>query len=677
MSPHSTDTQTSEPAMASHRPQPPAAAPRMPAQAPAAAPAPAPAAPASDASVPVELIVRDTPDAAQAAPAERPQAQQRTGIPAGPLLLSLTNGAGLAGTGAYYAAGMTGAVVLGSAVAAAGAAATAVAARNGRRYGSYGLRGWGRGYGRGGYGRGRGGGYGGGSGRGGLRSAFGSVGGRRASGTGAGGATGTTRTTLPKTRRSGGAGGAGGRSEAPRSGTGVFSPGSSSQGPQKPSHRRSRRGLLGRAGAVFGGGRNGSGGGTFSGRTGRGSAGGSAGAASGARSRSLAGRTIGAARARVVRTAKAGGGMLKRARDGFPGQMRQFGQAAARRWKKGAKGRRLWRQRLRMTRRISGTAVLSVLGAVLGQLAWPFRFHAARTWKRIWNWRALRAQKREDRIDARHAAKDAATERPPVADKVNAPQQRDTGKSAPAGAGSSTGGTGMQVFARAAEQVATAYSRYSPPSMMSVAAEYDGVPDGIRHAAQAIAHLVKNTRDVYPAHVAVAERVSAVYMKLMQAAETADEISPHFRRVHQADLERHEAPRNGWSGEVMWNIGGRAGDQGGQQTSVFARSAEQVATVYTRWTPAVMTDVAAEYESLPTGIEHLAQAVNSLAIQSADSYPVDPSVGEMVAAVRHRLTAAVSTAQEIMPLFRRVHQADLDRHEAPRNGAAAEAMWNV
>ncbi|MFE2601713.1 hypothetical protein ACFXCZ_35465 [Streptomyces sp. NPDC059396] len=622
----------------------------------------------------------------QAAPAGRSEVAPRTGIPAGPLLLSLANGAGLAGTTAYYAAGIAGAVALGSAVTAAGAGAAAVAMRNGRRYGHYGLRRmWGRGYG-GGYGRyGSGRGYGGagysGGGRGGYSRGFsgGTTGyGRRAPAPmgSVGTAAGAGARTLPGARRPGAAGGAVGTPprtgrQTPGSTAAPFSPGggsssggSSSRGAGAP-HRRGWSGLLRRGAGKdapgsgpAGAGAPGGAAGAFAGRGGRG--------ADPARSSSFARRTVDAAR-----------GRLARARDGFPGALRQFAETAGQRWKKGEKGRRLWRRRLRMTRRITGTAVLSVLGAVLAQALFPFRFHAVRTWQRIWNWRAHRAQRKEAAIDAREAERDKAADRPPVADKVNTPERTGGAKtSGGAGGGTSTGGTGMQVFARAAEQVAAAYGRYSPPSMLSVAAEYEGVPEGIRHAAQAIAQLARTTAEVYPAHASVAERVSAVYMRMMQAAETADEIAPHFRRVHEADLLRHEAPRNGWSGEVMWNIGGRPGDQG-EQASVFARSAEQVATVYARWTPTVMTEVAAEYESLPAGIEHLADAVNSLAVQSSDSYPVDPSVAELVAAVRHRLLSAVSAAQDVMPHFRRVHEADLRRHEAPRNGPAAEAMWNV
>ncbi|GHJ24446.1 hypothetical protein TPA0909_60600 [Streptomyces albus] len=690
----------------SHRsPQPtaPAAAAPAPSQVPPQAPpmpaAPPTPAPSSATPQPVELIVRDAEEETGTASQQRErQAAQPAGIPGGPLALSFVNGVGLAGTSAYYAAGIAGAVILGGATAAAGAGVVALQSR--RRYGlGRGLR-MGR-YGRGvlrsgGIGRGATGspsagigtarrrGAGGGSAAGGGRSR--ALGGRRgaAPASGTGGAAAGVRRSLhrPSSRAAGGTGAGTGRTagptsltkspltKSPRTGGGTTGGGTTGGG---------RGGLLQR---LAGRGRAGGGGASPTGRTrplsgvGGGLSRGVSRAARHLGPSSRAGQTVAAGARRAGRMVKRLGGALDRARKQFPAWVGAAGRGIAKRWKTGEKRRRLWRQHLRMARRISGTALLATLGAVLGQIAWPFRWHAARTWTRIWNWRAHRAQVKEDAIDAKNAAKDAKTRRAPVRDKVNDPGRHQDDTRTTAAPARGQGGTDVQVFARAAEQVQAAYARYSPPNMMSVAAEYDGVPEGIQYAAQAIAHLVRNTREVYPAHEAVAEAVSAVYMRMMEAAKLAEEISPHFRKVHEDDIARHEAPRNGWSGEVMWNIGGRPGG-GEAKPSVFLRSAEQVATVYHQWQPQVMTQVAAEYESLPTGIEHLASAVESLARQSADSFPVDPSVAEMVSAVRHRLMKAVSAAQEVMPLFRRVHAKDLARHEAPRNGPAAEAMWNV
>ncbi|WP_107528483.1 hypothetical protein [Streptomyces malaysiensis] len=622
--------------------------------------------------------MRDDPEAAPAAAPqkrERKAEQERTGIPAGPLALTLLNGAGLAATGTYAAAGMAGAVALGATTAAAGAVAAGAAIR-GRRYGRYGHLGR---LGRYGYGAGRWG-----------------LGGRRG---GAGGYSGSAGWTLGGGRRGGGGGGAASGSSWTTGGGSagrVRSPLLGKTGRRRAAETAAATGAA--PGAVRGGG-SASGrvspatGSTSPGATGaqKGSGGPSAAewrsggtsgrgwlrrALSGARGALTGRQSHSGAAGQSVKAAEGRAG-----RRGLPDRLTTAGQATARRWRSGARGRRLWRQRLRMLRRITATTLLATTGAVLGQVLWPFRFTLARNWVRIWNWRAHRAQAKEARIDAKNEQKDRAEKRAPVKDTVNDPDREkdriNSSKKKTAAPAAEGGGGNVRVFLRAAEQVASAYGRYSPPNMLSVAAEYEGVPKGIRNAAMAISHLVRNTREVYAAHGAVAEAVSAVYMRMMEAAKTADEIAPHFRSVHKEDLTRHESPRNGHSGEAMWNIGGTPGNSGGRRDSVFARSSEQVATVYVKWFPKLMTQVAEEYESLPAGIECLANAVQSLAVQSADSYPVDPSVAEMVSTVRHRMMQAVSAAQDVMPVFRRVHATDLARHEAPRNGHAAEAMWNV
>ncbi|MET9399276.1 hypothetical protein [Kitasatospora sp. NPDC002965] len=236
----------------------------------------------------------------------------------------------------------------------------------------------------------------------------------------------------------------------------------------------------------------------------------------------------------------------------------------------------------------------------------------------------------------------------------------------------------MSAFANNAQQVQDAYSRYSAPSMMSVWAEYKGLPSGIRAAAVAVLALATNTSDKYPASKKVAAQVGAVYALVLQAAKVADEIGPNFGLVHDHDIMRHVAPRNGFTGEQMWNLGAKRGDGStGNEVSVFELAAQATATTYTRYSPPDMIAVGVEYNGLPTGLEAIAAAVQHLATRSADNFPVDPRIAEMVGAVARLLRAAASAAAQITPLFRREHATDISNHEKPRNGPAAESMWNV
>ncbi|MFI5868364.1 hypothetical protein [Streptomyces sp. NPDC051546] len=655
--------------------------PAQPSYAPDIAPAP---------SGPVPEMVQE-----EVEPVRRERAER---VPGGPLLLSALNAAGLAGTSAYYAAGVAGAVVMGGAAVGAGALGTAYAfrratrgARRGLGYGGLYPGRWGRrrdarrtglgassGFSSGGAGGGRG------------RRTGGSLG--TGSGTGAG-LRGRAARRAAAASATGAIGAAGGRAPGRKA---AGTPGGSGSGSGLAGGGR-RRG----AGWLRGTGTRAAGRGNTAPGAGRGAAGQSTAAArrrAGAggpaaqpgvlrgrlgRAGAWTGRQLAVNAGRVKRATVAAGGAvgrgLRAARDGFPKLMAKTGRGLAGAWSGTRTARRAARAKLRYARRISFTLLLAALAGIAGKVLRPFTWGSGKQWAvRVWNWRANRVRPKEDALRAKEAAADAAAGRAPVRATVDDPGTAVAGTGgAPGGAPGQGGSNVNQVFARAAEAVATAYGSYSPPSMLAVAAEYEGLPEGIRHAAMAIRHLALNTEQVYPAHKSVVESVSSVYTALAAAADAADEVHGTFRDAHEADLARHEEPRNGYSGEVMWNIGGKPGDSGAAHQSVFSRSCEAVATVYATYQPGVMTEVGQEYACLPDGIEHLASAVQSLAVHSADSYPVKPVVAEMVAGVHHHLKRAVSAASDVLPVFRRAHELDLARHEAPRNGVAAEAMWNV
>ncbi|MGW1355578.1 hypothetical protein ACWCQE_41020 [Streptomyces sp. NPDC002409] len=239
------------------------------------------------------------------------------------------------------------------------------------------------------------------------------------------------------------------------------------------------------------------------------------------------------------------------------------------------------------------------------------------------------------------------------------------------------GGNLVSVFQRETEAVRDAYATYEPPMMLAVAAEYWGLPEGVTSVAEAVRQLAVNTADQYPADQMMADLVAQVYALLHQAAQKAAEVGPLFAKVHEDDLRRHEEPR---PGEHMWNILERRQDGQGfdqRQPSQFVAVAQDVAHVYSRYEPGHMSQVAAEYEGIPAGIENIAAAISLLQVRSNDRYPVDKAVVDAIADVHQLLMQAASAAQELMPNFRRLHAPDIARHEAPRNGEESEAMWDV
>ncbi|MFF8917227.1 hypothetical protein ACF08M_28910 [Streptomyces sp. NPDC015032] len=109
-------------------------------------------------------------------------------------------------------------------------------------------------------------------------------------------------------------------------------------------------------------------------------------------------------------------------------------------------------------------------------------------------------------------------------------------------------------FVSVTEDVAHVYSRYEPGHMNQVAAEYEGIPDGIENIAAAINLLQVRSNDRYPVDKQIVDAIADVHQLLMAAASAAQELMPNFRRLHAPDISRHEAPRNGEEGEAMWDV---------------------------------------------------------------------------------------------------------------------------
>ncbi|MFD8600944.1 hypothetical protein ACFV1S_02510 [Streptomyces globisporus] len=113
---------------------------------------------------------------------------------------------------------------------------------------------------------------------------------------------------------------------------------------------------------------------------------------------------------------------------------------------------------------------------------------------------------------------------------------------------------------------------------------------------------------------------------------------------------------------------------GGNLVSVFQTETEAVRDAYAAYEPPMMLAVAAEYWGLPEGLTSAAEAVRQLAVNTADKYPADAKMADLVAQVYALLHQAAQKAAEVGPLFAKVHENDLRRFEEPRPG---EHMWNI
>ncbi|AOP50624.1 hypothetical protein SL103_34225 [Streptomyces lydicus] len=113
---------------------------------------------------------------------------------------------------------------------------------------------------------------------------------------------------------------------------------------------------------------------------------------------------------------------------------------------------------------------------------------------------------------------------------------------------------------------------------------------------------------------------------------------------------------------------------GGNLVSVFQLETEGMREAYARYEPPMMLAVAAEYWGLPEGLTSTGEAIRQLAINTADKYPADARMADLVAEVYALLHQAAQKAAEVGPLFAKVHEHDLRRYEEPRPG---EHMWNI
>ncbi len=242
-------------------------------------------------------------------------------------------------------------------------------------------------------------------------------------------------------------------------------------------------------------------------------------------------------------------------------------------------------------------------------------------------------------------------------------------------AASEQGEPHMSVFALTCENIRGAYSNYDPTTMLDVAAEYKGLPFGLASVTASISSVAVNTADKYPADMRLADLIAHIWKLMQQAQARAEEILPKFLVVHEYDLRKYHTPR---TNEAMWNIGSFR-RTGGYYLGIshFQRTCEDMAAAYAAFHTDKMTVVGNEYAGIPVGLEHVAAAIQHLATKSADVYPVDNVIAEMVAEAHGLVMHAATQAQQLHPNFRRLHARDIARHEAPRKGLESEAMWDA
>lgn len=106
-----------------------------------------------------------------------------------------------------------------------------------------------------------------------------------------------------------------------------------------------------------------------------------------------------------------------------------------------------------------------------------------------------------------------------------------------------------------------------------------------------------------------------------------------------------------------------------------AATATDMAAVMARYAPEDAWSVVAESKQWPTVSAQVAMSVKNYADQlEAERFPLNEAVIEKLHEYAQALASTRSIAEEIEPLIRKAHQADLDKQDAPRGN---ERLWNV
>ncbi|WP_308426705.1 hypothetical protein [Streptomyces camponoticapitis] len=279
------------------------------------------------------------------------------------------------------------------------------------------------------------------------------------------------------------------------------------------------------------------------------------------------GRAVSKGMGQVGRMRDAAVGKARAARDRsaqnkVDGKRASVRHAAARRRARSA----LWRSALRMQGRRLLAAALSAPLGVLGMLTTPLgrklgwrwlMYPGRRFYRRLMGAARLDREARDRAIraaqDCEEAVADAAAESDDdeIGDRVQRPAQLIPGIPAPYVEVVNVSGFR---FEEAAAEMENAARSYDPDGSMEILAMVEGLPEALRSVANTFQVLAERSDSEFPLEKDVAHGFDDVFQVLMNAVSAAEDLGPLFRQAHEADIARHEDPRNGPEAEKGWNV---------------------------------------------------------------------------------------------------------------------------
>lgn len=110
---------------------------------------------------------------------------------------------------------------------------------------------------------------------------------------------------------------------------------------------------------------------------------------------------------------------------------------------------------------------------------------------------------------------------------------------------------GQFTLLSAASELPQAAASYETEDMMEVAAHLDILREVPFNVAAGFRIWSEKLLAEYPIRAEVTEQLQELYSAISRLGIQCDEIAIMFRKYHQADIARREAPR---TGEHKWNV---------------------------------------------------------------------------------------------------------------------------
>lgn len=105
----------------------------------------------------------------------------------------------------------------------------------------------------------------------------------------------------------------------------------------------------------------------------------------------------------------------------------------------------------------------------------------------------------------------------------------------------------------------------------------------------------------------------------------------------------------------------------------FVESAADMRASAVAYFPPGMERYIDDLKRLPEALELIAEAFKITAQRAPDEFPLDPRIGEALAAIHGGIVAARSASEGIGELAEKMHEKDLERLRNPRRN---EQLWD-